>query len=157
MKRTYIGNRVFTVKHGRAKLSHGPFSGHVSPLVKHLPSFDGSFYYRLVFVPHDTENFEHDMWVRRRNKVIDRLHRADMRDTLPIAPVTDLASSRETEVRANVLLSAVEGVDLFFREDGLLGAATCGSDDKEPVKRQQQTRSLAPKRCDWVRSARLMC
>ena len=157
--RSYIGNRVFTVKHDRSKLCHGPLTGHVRPVIKHLPSFDGSTSMRLVFVPHELRDFDHDMWMQRRSKVVDRLQRQAIRDAeLPELDDIVVSGAVYSEHRSDV--SDADGVELSFLEDGRLASASFGDDENEPVRHREcrvRHRTCRPTRKDWVRSARLMC
>lgn len=160
MKRIHVGNRVFTEKHGQVKLAHGPYSGHVRPLVRYLNSFDGSHYYRMVSVPHELAKFDRSMWAERRDRVTKRIHTGEMAaasyiDEVPNDGICD--EELPSTPRQMSMLDTDCGVALYYDEHGRLSAASCGDENpcRQPVKPSKS--SYRPCRKDWVRSARLMC
>lgn len=126
MNRIHLGNRVFTEKHGKIKIAHGPYSGHFCPIVTYLRSFDGTRVHRFVHKPHELADFDHTMWMERRGRATNRLHASEIRaslaepiafrdqDTVPCTPVLEERSGTEF------------GVELHYDTGGRLSSASYG-------------------------------
>ncbi len=126
MNRIHLGNRVFTEKHGKVKIAHGPYSGHLRPFVTYMRNFDGTRSIRLVHVPHELADFDHDMWMQRRTRVANRQHARDVRDALA-EPVVVREVSCISEVSASTISLGTEcGVELHYNENGQLSCASYG-------------------------------
>ncbi|MDZ4837425.1 MAG: hypothetical protein SGJ27_26870 [Candidatus Melainabacteria bacterium] len=162
MNRLHLGNRVFTEKHGKVKLAHGPYSGHLCPTVTYLRSFDGTRVHRFVHVPHELASFDHAMWMERRTRVTNRLHAKDITSALDEQVSNDDETTVSRDTDASTLVDTECGVEYQFDETGRLSSASYGSDTPEPVsprsRRAVKERSVRRiTRRDGAHSSRLLC